>query len=311
MVEINKETKNKIKQVANAAQLAAVLEVSTEKPGNVTPTHDFSDTMYEDFLAGSIAIAHTIEQATLNGYKAGKGEISVSKIGIGRLILKGVSDVKKSHSGGNTHLGTLMLMIPIASAAGMCIPQLGFGELRKNIREIVKESTVDDSRNFYKAIKIARVGGIRKLMEKEIPFHELMKISAKRDRIAEELTNGMKIVFEVGIPNLEKFYSETKNIRTTILQIYLILLSRFPDTFIMKKVGIENARDISNKAKEVLEGKLSIEKFDKELRIGGNSLNPGTTADLIAAILMLWFVKNNLRYKGKFRYKGKTPTIHD
>lgn len=299
MVEINKETKTRIKQITNAAQLAAVLEVSTEKPGNVTPIQDFGDTTYEDFLAGSIAIGYTIEEATLNGYRAGKSEISISDIEIGRLILKGVSDVKKSHSGGNTHLGTFMLMIPVASAAGMCIAQgVGFDKsdkLRKHIKKIIKKSTVDDSRDFYRAIKTAGVGGIRKLIEKEISFHELMKISAKRDRIAEELTNGMKIIFEVGIPSLEKFYGETKNIREAILWMYLLLLSKYPDTFIAKKVGIAKAKDISGKAKKVLDGKLSIEEFDKELRIDGNSLNPGTTADLAAATLMLWFIKNNLQ----------------
>ena len=293
MVGIDKETKNRIEQITNAAQLATVLEISTEKPGNVTPTHDFSDTRYEDFLAGSIAIAHTIEEATLNGYKAGKGEISISEIGIGRLIFEGVSDVKKSHSGGNTHLGTLMLMIPIASAAGMCIPQRSrFNELRKNIRKIIEGSTVDDSRNFYKAIEIARVGGIRKLIKKNISFHELMEVSTKRDRIAEELTNGMKIIFEVGIPNLEKFYNEKKNIREAILWVYLLLLSKYPDTFIAKKVGILKAKEISEKAEEVLKGKISTEEFDRELRTDENSLNPGTTADMVAAILMLWFIKN-------------------
>jgi hypothetical protein len=32
--------------VAGAAQLACVLEVSAEKPGNITPRHDFEDTTY-------------------------------------------------------------------------------------------------------------------------------------------------------------------------------------------------------------------------------------------------------------------------
>ena len=36
--------------VAGAAQLACVLEVSAEKPGNITPSHDFHDTSYEDML---------------------------------------------------------------------------------------------------------------------------------------------------------------------------------------------------------------------------------------------------------------------
>src|SRR5690348_12707111 len=42
--------------VAGAAQLACVLEVSAEKPGNITPSHDFRDTTYEDMVRSAIAI---------------------------------------------------------------------------------------------------------------------------------------------------------------------------------------------------------------------------------------------------------------
>src|SRR3954467_13914737 len=42
--------------VAGAAQLACVLEVSAEKPGNITPRHDFADTSYEDMLRSAIAL---------------------------------------------------------------------------------------------------------------------------------------------------------------------------------------------------------------------------------------------------------------
>ena len=42
--------------VADAAQLACVLEVSAEKPGNITPSHDFDDTTFEDMLRCAIVI---------------------------------------------------------------------------------------------------------------------------------------------------------------------------------------------------------------------------------------------------------------
>src|SRR5919199_735300 len=42
--------------VAGAAQLACVLEVSAEKPGNITPSYDFRDTSYEDMLRSAIAV---------------------------------------------------------------------------------------------------------------------------------------------------------------------------------------------------------------------------------------------------------------
>ncbi|MEA3255005.1 MAG: triphosphoribosyl-dephospho-CoA synthase [Candidatus Altiarchaeota archaeon] len=287
---VDKEIKKRVKRIVYAAQLAAVFEVCTEKPGNVTPTHDFSDTTYEDFLRGSIAIGSAVEEAALRGYKAGGGEIPVSEIGVGGLILEGVYDLKKAHSGGNTHIGTLMLIIPIASAAGMCIPDSNFDRLRGNIKKIVEESTIKDSKEFYKAVETAGVGGLGELIKKEVSFHELMKFSADRDRIAGELINGMETVFEVGVLEFEKRFSETENMREAVLHTYLLLLSMYPDTYIAKKFGEETSEDVSSKAREVLEGRTAVEEFDGELRIKG--LNPGTTADLVAAVLMLRFIGN-------------------
>lgn len=293
--------RNKITRIADIAQLAAVLEVSSFKPGNVDPLHDFSNTKYEDFLSGSIAIRSAIENSAGLGFMAGKGEIPLNGVGIGSNIKKAVSDVQKSHGGGNTHLGIAMLFVPISTGAGVCIAKnFDFKKsLRRNIKKIIMNSTVNDAINFYNAIKIAKAGGLEeKLIEKNIPFYKLMKISAKRDRIAEELGNGMRIIFDIALPSLYR----ADNIREGITQTYLQILAGFPDTLIAKKVGIEKAKKISRNAKLVLDGKKDIEDFDKELRSENfamqnfncsviknyraperNELNPGTTADIVAA----------------------------
>ena len=49
--------------VAGAAQLACVLEASADKPGNITPSHDFADTSYEDMLRSAIALGPELARA--------------------------------------------------------------------------------------------------------------------------------------------------------------------------------------------------------------------------------------------------------
>lgn len=287
---------NRLRKIADLAQLAAILETSSFKPGNVDPLHDFRDTKYGDFLSGSIAIGSAIGDSAILGFMAGKGEISLSEIGIGGNIKKAVSDVRKSHRGGNTHLGIAMLFVPISAGAGVCIGENSDIQksLSGNIKEIIKNSTIDDSINFYNAIKIANAGGLKgKLIERNIPFHELMKISAKKDRIAEELSNGMRVVFYTGLPYLKKFYKESKDVREAITRTYLQTLAEFPDTLIAKKAGPEIAKKISKNAKLVLKGRKNIEDLDRELRSGDNKLNPGTTADIVAASVFVWFLVNN------------------
>ena len=53
--------------VAGAAQLACVLETSAEKPGNITPSHDFADTSYEDMLRSAIAAGPELARAGERG----------------------------------------------------------------------------------------------------------------------------------------------------------------------------------------------------------------------------------------------------
>ena len=289
------EESKKIRLIGNAAQLAGVIEASTEKPGNVTPKHDFSDTTYEDFLMGSIALGQSVEKAAFRGFRAGKKEISVHDIGIGKLILEGVLEVQNSHEGGNTHLGTLMLFIPIAAAAGMCI---GKGEkmsaLRKNIANIVEESTIEDSYCFYSAIKESGSGGIAKLVEESMSFYELMKYSAQKDMVARELSGGLEIIFTLGLPSFESFYLEEENLRKALLKTYLLILSKHPDTFIIKKAGIEKAKKVTELASKVMAGNLSLEALDAELRTQGSILNPGTTADIVSAILLIWLIYDSI-----------------
>ncbi|MDP6641398.1 MAG: triphosphoribosyl-dephospho-CoA synthase, partial [Nitrososphaerales archaeon] len=56
------------KDVMNAAQLAASLEVSaTPKPGNVHRNADYPSTRFEHFLSGAVALGPAISSAASQG----------------------------------------------------------------------------------------------------------------------------------------------------------------------------------------------------------------------------------------------------
>ena len=88
--------------VAGAAQLACVLEASAEKPGNITPRHDFADTSYEDMLRSAIALGPEIGQA--------------AERGVGDTVLAAVRATRRV-AGANTNLGIALLLAPLARAA--------------------------------------------------------------------------------------------------------------------------------------------------------------------------------------------------
>lgn len=282
--------------LALIAQTAAILEVSVNKPGNVSPWNDFSDTKYEDFLAGGTAISNAIKISTERGILAKKGKISLSDLRLGELIKIGAIHILNSHPYAkvNTHLGMLLLTIPISIAYHLSEYEK---EIGKNVKKILEYATVKDTIDFYEAIEIsnANVGG--KLKKPKVPFYKMLKISSKNDRIAYDLINGLKIT-KFSAKLIEKNFSKIRDIKEAILQSYLELLAKYHDTLIEKKVGKEKAKEISGRARKIINlggvkterGRKEIEKFFIYLKNKGNKLNPGTTADLIASGLMLYLL---------------------
>ncbi len=83
------------------------------------------------------------------------------------------------------------------------------------------------------------------------------------------------------------------SLETAIIAVHLQLLARHPDSLILRKHGASCGREVSVRAAGVLEAgwpgradarRLGTE-FDEWLRASENGFNPGTTADLVTAVL--------------------------
>ncbi len=304
--------------IVECAEKACILEVSSEKPGNVTPTKSFSDVSYKDFVLGARAMKPSVAEAAIRGYRVGViggGRVSLANVRVGYLIKDAVLRVKASHSGGNTHLGTIMLLVPLAAAAGLCLGRKwGYVRLHDALREVVGCSTVQDSLDLFDAVNSANAGGLGEsdldvrsaeskttLLEGKMSFLRVMEYSSQRDMIAMEVAGGMPVVFETS-ERLKGLSETAGDLRTAIVQAYLTVLSEHADTLVARKAGWAEAEKISFKAKKVLErggtlsprGRKALSEFDEYLRSDGNKLNPGTTADIIAAALMVCLLRKDI-----------------
>jgi triphosphoribosyl-dephospho-CoA synthase len=268
--------------VATAAQLACLLEVSAEKPGNVTPTRAFHNMGYEDFLRGAAALGPEISRA---------GQRSV-----GDTILAAVSATRR-WTRANTNLGIVLLFVPLARAA-----LTGGENLRDTLAEVLRGLTIDDARAAYAAIRLAAPGGLEAEVDHDVraeptlTFREAMASAAHRDSIAAEYVSDYALTFEQGLPALRFNFSQGLSTDQVVVQTYLELLAAVPDTLIARKQGIEMAQAVSRQARQVLAtggvlsmaGRQEVAVFDAYLRgQPNNRLNPGTTADLIAATLFV------------------------
>jgi triphosphoribosyl-dephospho-CoA synthase len=273
--------------VAGAGQLACVLEVSAEKPGNITPSHDFRDTSYEDMLRSAIAVGPELARA--------------GERGVGETVLA-IVEASRRVAPANTNLGIALLLAPLAKAA------LGGGSLRPQLGATLRALDVTDARAAYAAIRLAGAGGLHERVEHDvrsepgIGLREAMAGAAQRDSVATEYVTEFALTFETGVPALGAALGDGLAVREAIVELHLRLLDHSPDTLIARKRGADAAARVSVGAREVLAaggvrtaaGRRALRDFDASLREPGNALNPGTTADLVTATLFVALVEGML-----------------
>ena len=274
--------------VAGAAQLACVLEASAEKPGNITPRHDFADTSYEDMLRSAIAIGPELGRA--------------AERGVGDTVLAAVRATRRV-AGSNTNLGIALLLAPLARAA--LADGAAAALLCERVEEVLQALTLDDSGAAYAAIREAGAGGLDEPVEHDVrdaptvALREAMALAAGRDSVASEYATGFTITFDIGLPALRRALAAGLGPRPATVEAFLELLAAVPDTLIARKRGADAAMRVSAGARGVLaaggvRAGEALRRFDASLREPGNALNPGTTADLVTAVVFVALVEGML-----------------
>ena len=267
-------------EIAAAVQLACLLEASAPKPGNVSPGVGFRDTRYEHFLASAAAIAPAFLDA---------GEQPV-----GATILRAIEATRRWTSA-NTNLGIVLLLAPLARAAHLPHPD----SLRDRVRIVLASTSIADADAAYRAIRLANPGGLGNASSQDIAtsptvtLTAAMTLAADRDDIAREYATAFARTFTVGVPALVRARADGLEWSDATVECYLALLADSPDTLITRKLGRKVAEQVRSRAIDVRgagatrtdAGRRAIAEFDRELRASGNSMNPGTSADITAASL--------------------------
>jgi triphosphoribosyl-dephospho-CoA synthase len=274
--------------VAAAAQLACLLEASAPKPGNVSPSDAFADVAYEHFLASAAAIGRPLGAA---------GDVA-----LGRTINRCVQATRE-WTRSNTNLGIVLLFAPLARAACRIAtrPSIDPEDLRSAVAEVLANTTVEDARETYAAIRLASPGGLGTSDDQDVadeptvPLREAMQLAADRDDIAREYVTDFQTTFEVVGPTLELALHAGLGWNDAVVETFLTLLAARPDTHIARRGGPLLAASVSDQARSVLaeggvrsvHGRHALARLDTTLRGGGNLANPGTTADLTAAAIFV------------------------
>ncbi len=256
-------------------------ELEVLKPGNVSIHGAAYGMNAEDFMRSAEASADKLIRPELT---------------LGKRIYWAVRATGEA-VGCNTNLGLILLSAPLIHSV---IYFNTAASLRENLHRVLSKTDVNDAIWTYKAIRFASPGGLGRSHEHDIyteptvSLQEAMRSAARRDRIAYQYASDYEDVVDFMLPRLRASRSRHDNERLAILDVYLAMLARMPDSHVQRKYGERVAREVSAMAAD-LEAELmltgdtigfrsKLNQADKKLKTAG--LNPGTTADLTVATLL-------------------------
>lgn len=285
--------------IGMCAQAACILDVATFKPGNVSFAYGFAGMTALDFLLSAAAIAPVLEAAPLRR--------------VGDTILDCIRQTRKV-TATNTNLGIVLLLAPLASVQ----PQL---DLRGGLMRALMRLDVADARAAYEGIRLAQPGGLGTVPEQDVvgeptvSLREAMALAADRDLIARQYVNDFEQVFEGAEVLRDAMNRPGSDVSTAAVRLHLTFLAKYPDSLVARKYGLDAAKEVSRRARQVLESPAP-QGFDtvkaSQLHVwllgrGGESKNPGTTADLVTASLFVALRQNIIQLPLSHPFSPPTP----
>jgi triphosphoribosyl-dephospho-CoA synthase len=271
---------------------ACTLDVVVRKPGNVSLASPGHGMQAAQFTASAQAASVPLFQAGCS---------------VGERIAGAVA-ASWAAAGCNTNLGIVLLCAPVALAVEKSPRVHTAVSLRAAIEVVLSELTVADARAAFLGIAQANPGGLGSAPqqdvrnEPEVTLRAAMALAAGRDSIALQYSNGYRELFELGLAALPLGFSPITVTDTgtdtaavaAVQRLYLGLLSGLPDSHIVRKHGSTVAQNVMSAAQpwfaraaagKALDCDPEFAAWDETLK--SLRVNPGTTADMTVATLLL------------------------
>ncbi|MBO0755474.1 MAG: triphosphoribosyl-dephospho-CoA synthase [Bradyrhizobiaceae bacterium] len=274
-------------QIAEAFKWACLAELDAPKPGNVHVYAAGHRMTPEEFVRSAVAAA---------------APLSAPAARVGERILRAV-EATLATVGANTNLGIILLCAPLAAAA-----EVTDEDLRAALAQVLRDLDRGDADLAFRAIVRAAPAGLGRSARHDVfapatdSLLQAMIEAADRDGVARQYATNFADVFDVGLSNLDAMWDEADP-RWATLATYLAFLSTFPDSHIVRKLGIPCAAEVKRKAASLhaslrmAEDKAQllpdILAWDAALKSDG--INPGTSADLTVATLFAHRLRTILR----------------
>ncbi|BDB97110.1 triphosphoribosyl-dephospho-CoA synthase [Saccharolobus caldissimus] len=293
MIEKLEVILNLCNNIAFLLSQASIMESYVFKPGNASRFQDLNNVKYIDVIKSIILSTNYYKELCIRNY------LKIRRIY--DTILNIIDQARKL--GFEYQLfGTYLLLAPIAYVA---LTVNNIFDLKKTIGNTIKSLNNEEAKWFLDALKRLNLSYLGKLSFMDyrdinnIDFITLMKFSSNYDIVALNIVNEYFITFEAY--NIIK-ENLCDNFEKNVQRAFIKILSKYPDTLISKKYGVYISLKVSKIARSISEcpSEQELNMLNKFLL--QNNLNPGSTADLIASSLAIyyldeWYKKNGINWR--------------
>ncbi len=271
-----------VSTAADAIRWACVLEATAPKVGNVSPGRSFPDLSHVDFIRAADIAAEAFEEndcfaEAILGATVKTSEACRSNVNLGILLL----------------LGPLYRADELLSERKITLPDQD--DWSSAVKDALGDLDAGGELAIFEAISVAAAGGLGRAKKwdvneshQKVDLIEAMRLAANRDRIARQYVEGFADLLVNVVPVLRQSILECRDWLRGLGHAQIRLMSRESDSLIARKNGEDVAEAVRDRVHGLDLGNIQDwVSLDRELRKQGNQLNPGTTADLIAAGLFV------------------------
>ena len=275
-------------KLAQAYRNACMVELEALKPGNVHVFADGHGMTIHDFIKSADASTAVMAQANLS---------------VGERIFQSVNATQIA-VGMNTNLGIILLCAPLIQATLLVSQAIGtepHASLQQCLDLTLNQLTIEDANLTGQAIVLANPAGLGSSNvndvheSSKVSLLEMMASAQHKDRIAWQYANAFADVFEFGLPQYKKAMQKWNNQAWATTALYLGFLARQLDSHVIRKYGEAVAKEVMQEATDLqslywaTENPKLVQKhllaWDASLK--SRKINPGTSADLTVACLMV------------------------
>ena len=275
--------------LANAFKAACMAELEALKPGNVHIFADGHGMTVQDFMLSAEAASAAIAQPDLS---------------LGERILHSVQATQNAVKI-NTNLGIILLCAPLIQAA----LQPSTLTFMQTLQSVLANTTIEDAENTFAAIRLANPAGLGESAQHDVhqtatctllaamqtaANRDLANERLARDMIALQYTNNFAQIME-SVMRYQQALARWQRPAWAATAVHLHFMAHYCDSHIVRKYGETIAKLVQNEALEHENEFLQaynpknylapLLKFDEALKKRG--LNPGTSADLTVATLLM------------------------